>query len=218
MTSGVGGGVGGVHCSHLTPSLPPTLPHCNHRGVDPSPLPALPQHNLLLCLLDLPPLLPLGAGHNGLRRAGALREDEPGGVQPEPSQSLPINVDDLITQSQHAGPPGPASLVNLHHFIPRTLEVDQRNPGQAHSDGLVGDPDQVDQPEVPSVCRGGVPGIKLEVVVVVVDVFLQYFPPVQRGCSGGSGESPGNSVTTAGVRALTEVVRTSSQDAGVLVI
>ena len=217
------GGVGSVHGRHLA-TTGTTGAHCDHRGVDSSPHPAMPQHDLLLRLLDLADLLLLGAGHHGLHRAGALGEDQPSRVQAQPSQSPPSDVDDLISHRQHAGPLGPASLVDLHHPVAVTLDTGQPDLRQAHPDGLAGDPDEVDQPEVSSV--GGPAtssssstsssSIKLEAVLVVVtDVFLQYFPPVQRG---GSGEFPGDSLPTAGLRGLTEVVRASSQDTGVLVI
>ena len=105
-------------------------------------------------------------------------------------------------------------------MITLTVEICQRYLGEDDPNGVGGDSPQFDDPEVFVVV---VPSVELHVVfTLIVGIFLEYFPPVQRGGPGvfphQSGLFTHRPLLAGRVRGLTEVVRALRQDAGVLVI
>ena len=105
-------------------------------------------------------------------------------------------------------------------MITLTVEICERYLGEDHSNGVVGDSSQFDDPEMFVVV---VPGVELHIVFTLsVDIFLEDLPPVQRGGPGLFPPQPGlfthRPLLAGRVRGLTEVVRALRQDARVLVI
>ena len=107
-------------------------------------------------------------------------------------------------------------------MITLTVEICKRYLGEDDSNGVAGDSPQLDDPEV---FVGVVPRASVELDIVFtlsVDIFLENFPPVQRGGPGVFPHQPrlltDRPLLAGRVRALTEVVRALRQYAGVLVI
>ena len=105
-------------------------------------------------------------------------------------------------------------------MITLTVEICKRYLGEDHSNGVAGDSSQFDDPEVFVVV---VASVELHIVFTLsVDIFLENFPPVQRGGPGVFPHQPrlltDRPLLAGRVGALTEVVGALRQDAGVLVI
>ena len=93
-------------------------------------------------------------------------------------------------------------------MITLTVEICKRYLGEDDSKSVAGDSSEFDDPEVFVVV---VPSVELHIVFTLsVDIFLEYFPPVQRGGSGVFPHQPGlfthRPLLAGRVRALAEVV------------
>ena len=76
-------------------------------------------------------------------------------------------------------------------MITLTVEICERYLGEDDSNGVVGDPSQLDDPELFVVV---VPSVELHIMfTLVVDIFLENLPSVERGGSGVSPGQPGAS-------------------------